>query len=122
MSKGSKKTKSASEKQYFAAYNSVTQREKRLQRHLKNHPNDGQAAKAKPTYRRKAPFNKGGWMTHKMTKIIYMGFQPKKDENATDIMNAMPSSDQKKMAKFSAELRSARNRIAYTKKDNTKFV
>ena len=110
--------RSESNKQYFNAYNPEKQREKRLQRHLKKHPNDAQASSAKPTVRRKKPLNKGGWLTREMSARVYLGFAPGKNDDAVSIMNSLTRSDQKEMAKWFSKLRGIRNMLAYQKPEN----
>jgi len=61
-----KKQRSESQKQYFNAYPSKASknREKRAEKHSKQHPNDNQ--KGSTSYRRKAPQSESGWLTAKM--------------------------------------------------------
>lgn len=117
MAKQSKKKTSASNTRYFSAYNGDKQRQKRLERHLKRHPNDAQAKKCKPTYRRKAPQNKLGWLTREMANLIYMGFTPGKNDEAAIIVNNMKPSDKKQTAYLASQLKKCRNRLQYQSKE-----
>jgi|AntRauTorcE11897_2_1112592.scaffolds.fasta_scaffold00424_27 hypothetical protein len=117
--KGSKKKPSDSAKRYYAGYDPVKQREMRLKRHMKKHPNDGQAEKAKPVFRRRKPLTKGGWLNRQMAKEIYIGNYGK-DDDAISILNSMTNFDQKLMARLSAKVKSVRNRAEYQKETKTK--
>lgn len=110
-----KKTKSEAQKRYFASYNPEKQREKRLQRHLKNHPNDAQASNGSRGSRRVKPQNKGGWLTRQMASVIYLGKLPGKDDDAINIMNSMKPVDKVQMAKFSRFVKKVRARSQYEK-------
>lgn len=50
----------------------VENRKKRLADHQARQPNDEQAAAASPNYRRKAPNQKGGWLTRTQMKNLDM--------------------------------------------------
>lgn len=117
MAKNSKKTKSDSDKRYFAAYNDTKQRQKRLDRHLRKHPNDVQAKKAKPVYRRKSPVNKGGWLNREMANSVYIGKIAGKDESAITILNNLTKQTKFAMAKYSAMIRATHKRIEYEKEE-----
>ena len=117
MSKGSKKTKSDSDKRYFAAYNDIKQRQKRKDRHLRKHPNDGQAKKAKPAHRRTKPLNKGGWLNRQMANSVYIGKIAGKDESAITILNSLTKQTQFAMARYSAMIRATHNRFRFEKQE-----
>lgn len=120
MAKQSKKTKSESDKRYFNGYNGEKQREKRLKRHMKNHPSDVQASKASPVYRRRKPLNKGGWVTRQVADTIYIGHLPGKDENAISVLNGMKPVDQAAMAQFARMIKKTHNRNEYVREDKSK--
>lgn len=68
MAKGKART-SESYKRYYSNYNYEAQRRKRLQRHLKNQPNDEQAQEALKNLNFRGPKpsgQKGGWVTREM--------------------------------------------------------
>lgn len=76
---GSKGNNSASSKAYYGSYNPAKQRAKRLERHLKKHPNDVQAQNAlsNPQLRGPKPSNnKNGWLTRDM---LVSDFTPAKN-------------------------------------------
>lgn len=122
MAKGSKKKTSESNKRYFAGYSPEKQYQKRKDKHLKNHPNDVQAKKAKPTQGRTKPLNKGGWLTRQTAPNVYIGKLPGKEDQAINVLNAMKPSDQKKMAQLAARLRKCHNRLQYESEDKTHLV
>lgn len=110
------KKMSESNKLYFAGYNPEKQRQTRKDKHLKNHPNDGQAKNAKATQRRTAPNNKGGWLTRDNASKVYIGAIAGKDDQPINVLNAMTSSEQKQMAQYAAKLRKIHNRLQYESK------
>lgn len=105
------KKQSDSNKRYFAGYNPEKQRQTRKDKHLKSHPNDGQAKNSKATHRRSAPNNKGGWLTRENANKVYIGVIGGKDDQPINILNAMTSSEKKKMAQYAAQLRKIHNRL-----------
>lgn len=67
MSKG----KASASTKAVAGSNYERNRQRRLARHLKNHPNDSQSAKAEGnlSYRRKTPKNKNGWANKALASV-----------------------------------------------------
>jgi hypothetical protein len=120
MAKGSKKKTSAANTRYFSGYNAEKQRKARLERHLKKHPNDAQAKKAKPTYRRKKPETKLGWLTRQVAANIYIGFTPGRNDDPVNIVNGLSPLNKVKTAQAAKTLRKIRNRLEYQKEDKSK--
>lgn len=114
-----KKQRSEANKRYYSSYNGTKQREKRLKRHMKNHPNDVQSSKASPVYRRRKPLNKGGWLTRQMANFVYIGKLPGKDDQAVNVLNAMKPVDRMNMARLASTVRSIHNRLEYEKEDKS---
>ena len=72
---GSKGRSSVSDKAYYSGYNPQAQRRKRLERHLKRHPEDVQAQEAlkDPQLRApKVPNNQNGWFTRDMAVMEFI--------------------------------------------------
>jgi len=111
-----KLTKSDSAKRYYGAYSSEKQRSKRLARHMKKHPNDGQAKGSKALHRRGKPNNKGGWMNRSMATLIYIG-RGQKDGDVLSIMNSMTNFEKKRMAVYYAMEKAVHNRLRYQKNE-----
>lgn len=87
---------------------------RKMERHLAAHPNDEQSAKAKPgSHTRKAPNNKGGWVTGKVFADLafYLGI-PKEDKlNAVSRSRAVRT----RCAKWAALDRATRNELEFMK-------
>ena len=62
---------SASHKAYYAKYDPIAARRRRIERHLKRQPNDVQAQAALKDLknRRQKPQNENGWLTREMTQL-----------------------------------------------------
>ena len=87
MAKGSKLKRSESEKGYFANYpkKAEDQRKRRQNRHLRNHPNDQQAANAGTQYRRQNSKTINGWLTRNVVTNLALDterFGPAMSRNA----------------------------------------
>lgn len=88
---GSKGNNSASSKAYYAAYNPQAKRRKRLERHLKNQPNDVQAQEAlkNPQLRApKVPNNKNGWLTRDMLVMDFIPYKKGKPIKVVEHVDA----------------------------------
>lgn len=121
MAKGSKKKAGNSKKSYYDAYKTraAKQRQKRLERHQKAHPNDKQGGST--SYRRKTPLNESGWLTAQMdSKLTPSQLTPitLKDENGkrqqmipecAEHLKDMTKAERKKFAQLYSRVRKLHN-------------
>jgi len=77
----SKGRNSVSDKAYYSRYDSVAARRRRIERHLKNQPNDEQAKAALKNLRHRGPKpsnNDHGWLTREQTQLGFYDTDKKK--------------------------------------------
>jgi len=98
----------AAKKNYYNSYNPEAQRKARLERHLKDHPNDDQALKAKKSLKARGPKpskEKIGWVNRFET--LDGAFVDTKKDSGHLYDNLRGQKDAKDRAKMAAHCRKA---------------